>query len=156
MMMRNLMIATLAASAIATPVHAVHWTDIDEPAEVKAWYADVVRSDTTPESSGCRALIVHDCVKPKGASEYGPGASCCGEADAYYADKYKVDGDKFYAIITDDRVIEGRPKVAVGTEILIPNKVIDIFRQGNPTGHTIMFLLVDGTFPVCLFPQAEG
>jgi hypothetical protein len=30
-----------------------------------------------------------------------PAASCCGEADAYWADSYEVEGDKYVAIITD-------------------------------------------------------
>lgn len=30
-----------------------------------------------------------------------PAASCCGEADAYWADSFEVDGDKYVAIITE-------------------------------------------------------
>jgi len=32
-----------------------------------------------------------------------PSVSCCGEADAYWADSFEVDGDKYVAIITDSR-----------------------------------------------------
>ena len=32
-----------------------------------------------------------------------PAASCCGEADAYWADAFEVDGDRYVAIITDPR-----------------------------------------------------
>ena len=30
-----------------------------------------------------------------------PAVSCCGEADAYWADSFEVDGDKYVAIITE-------------------------------------------------------
>ena len=32
-----------------------------------------------------------------------PAVSCCGEADAYWADSFEVEGDKYVAIITDSR-----------------------------------------------------
>src|SRR2546430_10693349 len=32
-----------------------------------------------------------------------PFMSCCGEADAYWADSFEVDGDRYVAIITDER-----------------------------------------------------
>ena len=52
-----------------------------------------------------------------------PSASCCGEADAYWADEVHVRDGKTYAIITDDRPDEprGRPHVDIGTEIEIPS-----------------------------------
>ena len=52
-----------------------------------------------------------------------PTASCCGEADAYWADEVHVKDGKTYAIITDDRPDEPRrrPHIDVGTEIEIPN-----------------------------------
>jgi hypothetical protein len=52
-----------------------------------------------------------------------PKASCCGEADAYWADEVHVRDGKTYATITDDRPDgpRGRPHVDVGTEIEIPN-----------------------------------
>lgn len=40
--------------------------------------------------------------------------SCCGEADAYEADDFVTDGDHVVAIITDERVVEGRPKWLYG------------------------------------------
>jgi hypothetical protein len=46
-----------------------------------------------------------------------PSASCCGEADAYWADEVHVRDGKTYAIITDDRADapRGRPHVDIGT-----------------------------------------
>ena len=61
-----------------------------------------------------------------------PNASCCGEADAYWADEVHVKDGKTYAVITDDRPDEprGRPHVDIGTEIEIPNnKLYASYRQ---------------------------
>jgi hypothetical protein len=70
-----------------------------------------------------------------------PSASCCGEADAYWADSYQVDGDKYVAIITDPRPDEPlrRKHIEIGTKILVPNHKLK-FDQSNPTGHGIIFL----------------
>jgi hypothetical protein len=70
-----------------------------------------------------------------------PTASCCGEADAYWADEIHVRNGKTYAVITDDRPDEprGRPHVDIGTEIEIPNHKLK-WDKSNPTGHGIVFL----------------
>ena len=70
-----------------------------------------------------------------------PTASCCGEADAYWADEIHVRDGKTYAIITDDRPDEprGRPHLEVGTEIEIPNHKLK-WDKANPTGHGVVFL----------------
>jgi hypothetical protein len=70
-----------------------------------------------------------------------PNASCCGEADAYWADGVHVRDGKTYVTITDDRPDEplGRPHLDVGTEIEIPNNKLK-WDKGNPTGHGIVFL----------------
>jgi hypothetical protein len=70
-----------------------------------------------------------------------PAASCCGEADAYWADSYEVDGDKYVAIITDPRPDEPlrRKHLEIGTRIVVPNYKLK-FDQSNPTGHGIIFL----------------
>lgn len=74
-----------------------------------------------------------------------PKASCCGTADAYWADKTVVRNGKVYAIITDTRP-DGplrRPHVPNGTEVEIPpNKMgaQDIAKLGNPTGHSVVFM----------------
>ena len=70
-----------------------------------------------------------------------PTASCCGEADAYWADEIHVRDGKTYVRITDDRPNEplGRPHVENGTEIEIPNSKLK-WDQSNPTGHGIVFM----------------
>jgi hypothetical protein len=70
-----------------------------------------------------------------------PAASCCGEADAYWADSFEVDGDKYVAIITDPRPDEPlhRKHVEIGTRIVVPNTKLK-YDQSNPTGHGIIFL----------------
>lgn len=70
-----------------------------------------------------------------------PGVPCCGEADAYWADSFEIKGDRYVAIVTDERddTPLGRPHVAVGTRIEIPNGKIK-FDRGNPTGHGIVFV----------------
>lgn len=84
-----------------------------------------------------------------------PMVSCCGEADAYYADKVVTRGGKNYAVITDDRddILLGRPHIPMGTEILIPNHKYK-WSDGNPTGHRVIF--VNTTLDVYCFVDGAG
>lgn len=70
-----------------------------------------------------------------------PAASCCGEADAYWADAFEVDGDRYVAIIADARPDEPlrRRHLDIGTRIVVPNYKLK-YDQSNPTGHGIIFL----------------
>ena len=70
-----------------------------------------------------------------------PSSSCCGEADAYWADVVHIRDGKTYATITDDRPDEPlhRPHIAVGTEIEIPPEKLK-WDRANPTGHNILFV----------------
>jgi len=68
-----------------------------------------------------------------------PFQSCCGEADAYWADSFEVDGDRYVAIITDDRDVPNRQKGESGTRIIVPNHKLK-YDAGNPTGHGVIFL----------------
>jgi hypothetical protein len=72
---------------------------------------------------------------------------CCGEADAYWADAFDVQGDKYVAIITDDRPDGPRGRVhrPVGTRVVVPNHKIKR-DQPNPLGHGVIFL--SPSFPV--------
>lgn len=63
-----------------------------------------------------------------------PLVSCCGEADAFEADTFEVEGDHYIAIITD-----GRGVLANGTRIIVPNGKMK-WDKGNPTGHGIIFI----------------
>lgn len=79
-----------------------------------------------------------------------PRVSCCGEADAYYADSYEVQGDQYVAIITDERP-DGplnRPHIDIGTKFVVPNYKLK-FDEGNPTGHGILFVRRDDGFVFC-------
>jgi len=82
-----------------------------------------------------------------------PTMSCCGEADAYWADSYEVEGDHYVAIITDERP-DGplaRAHIDVGTRIIVPNAKIK-WDQGNPTGHGVIFLRSDDKWVYCYAP----
>lgn len=81
-----------------------------------------------------------------------PQWSCCGEADAYYADKsYTKDGMNF-AVITDTRPDGplGRPHIEVGTVVHVPNhKVMDARKDPNPTGHAIVWIRGSQNSVIC-------
>jgi hypothetical protein len=68
-----------------------------------------------------------------------PSMSCCGEADAFEADNFEVDGDHYVAIITD-----GKGVIPNGTRISVPNFKMK-WDRGNPTGHGIIFIGTGGT-----------
>jgi hypothetical protein len=71
-----------------------------------------------------------------------PYLSCCGEADAFEADTFEVEGDHYIAVITD-----GKGVVPDGTRFKVPNVKMK-WDAGNPTGHGILFL--SGSYqPVC-------
>ena len=93
------------------------WSN-DDPAQqaIKEWYQSLMQPDV-------------------------PEASCCGEADAYWADEVHVRDGKVYATITDDRPDDprGRPHIDVGTEFEIPTNKLK-WDRSNPTGHQIIFL----------------
>jgi len=70
-----------------------------------------------------------------------PNVPCCGEADAYWADSFEIQGDQYVAIITDEREDAplGRLHIDPGTRVVIPNHKLK-FNKGNPTGHGIVFM----------------
>jgi hypothetical protein len=87
-------------------------------------------------------------------------ASCCGDGDAYYTDKFDeclpTDGADcaLVAIITDERPDElerpdgskvHRPHIDVGTRIPIPRSKIRKHPIPNPTPHGIVF--VNASYP---------
>ena len=63
-----------------------------------------------------------------------PQVSCCGEADAFEADNFEVEGDHYVAIITN-----GKGVIPNGTRIPVPNQKMK-WDEGNPTGHGIIFM----------------
>jgi hypothetical protein len=68
-------------------------------------------------------------------------ASCCGEADAYEADSFEVEGDHYVAIITDGSgdLEHRKPAIPNGTRVPVPNHKMK-WNEGNPTGHGILFI----------------
>lgn len=70
-----------------------------------------------------------------------PTASCCGQADAYFCNNYRMEGGKALCTIDDDRPDEprGRPHVDNGTVIEIPQNKLK-WDSGNPTGNGVVFL----------------
>jgi len=80
-----------------------------------------------------------------------PMVPCCGEADAYWADSFETDGDKFVAIVTDTRD-DGplhRQHIEPGNRVTIPNAKLK-WDKGNPTGHGILFIGAGGVY--CYLP----
>jgi hypothetical protein len=108
----------------------------------------------------CAPLFAHDADHPELDRWYAglmqpdnPTASCCGEADAYWADEVHVRDGRTFATITDDRVVPGRTPVPVGTIVEIPQEKLK-WDRGNPTGHAVVFLS-SGGFVYC-FVQGTG
>jgi hypothetical protein len=83
-----------------------------------------------------------------------PFVSCCGEADAYFADSFKTKDGHYVAIITDERDVPGRWPLPVGTEIEIPDYKI-MSGQGNPSGHGVVWLQ-SGTARVYCYTPPGG
>lgn len=116
----RLAVVALVAAALAVAVNFSAARDQgqwgDAPGHWRAWFASLMQPDA-------------------------PTIPCCGESDAYWADSFEVDGDKYVAIITDTRPDEplGRPHVPFGTRVVVPNHKIK-YDKGNPTGHGIIFL----------------
>jgi hypothetical protein len=91
-----------------------------------------------------------------------PNISCCGDSDAYYADKTDFDPDgALVAIITDTRPDElvrpdgskvHRRHIEVGTRIRVPPNKIRKHSIPNPTDHTLIFVGTGGDV-YCYEPQ---
>jgi len=112
---------TLILLLLASPVYARdvgQWENTD-PA-VHEWYQTLMRPDA-------------------------PSASCCTEADAYYADEIHVRDGQTFAVVTDDRddAPLGRPHIESGSEFLVPPEKLK-WDRGNPTGHSILFVSAGG------------
>jgi hypothetical protein len=109
------------------------WENVDQT--TRNWYAHLRRPDN-------------------------PDLSCCGEADAYWADQVETGPNgETIAVITDPRddAPLGREHVAVGTRIVVPPEKIK-WDEGNPTGHIVIFLRVweYGDYLVYCYVQNGG
>jgi hypothetical protein len=121
----KLLIAALAALATILPAAARdngQWAD--QPATTRQWFQSLMQPDN-------------------------PVMSCCGEADAFEADTFEVEGDHYVAVVTD-----GRGVIQPGTRVPVPNAKMK-WDAGNPTGHGILFLQV-GTMNVYCYVAPGG
>lgn len=119
----------LLASVIPSKARDLgQWENTDP--EVREWYRGLMQPDN-------------------------PAVSCCGEADAYWADEVHVKDGKTFATITDDRDDAPlmRPHVDIGTQIEIPDYKLK-WDRGNPSGHSIVFMSRGGN--VYCFVQNSG
>jgi hypothetical protein len=117
----NMRYAIIACMVLASPVAARDLGQWENQApEVRKWFQSLMQPDV-------------------------PFRSCCGEADAYWADSFDSSGGQYLAIITDTRPDGplGRPHREPGEKFAIPNNKIK-WDQGNPTGHGVIFLSATG------------
>src|SRR5260370_7706960 len=77
-----------------------------------------------------------------------PRLSCCGEADAFEADTFEVEGDHYVAVITD-----GKGVIPNGTRISVPNAKIK-WDMGNPTRPPILFIVTSAPLSSLHPPRA--
>ena len=106
----KLLLAALAALSTILPAAArdnVQWND--QPPSIRQWFQSLMQPDN-------------------------PAVSCCGEADAFEADAFEVEGDHYIAVITD-----GKGVIPNGTRFPVPNSKMK-WDAGNPTGHGILFI----------------
>ena len=68
-----------------------------------------------------------------------PNASCCGEADAYWADEVHVKDGKTYAVITDDRPDEPRGRCHFGTELGTPKPAVFALSAATSVRRSTLF-----------------
>jgi hypothetical protein len=105
--------AMLVAALVVAAFRPAHARDNgqwgDQPANIREWFQELKQPDN-------------------------PYMSCCGEADAFEADTFEVEGDHYVAVITD-----GKGVLPAGTRINVPNQKIK-WDRGNPTGHGIIFI----------------
>ena len=84
-------------------------------------------------------------------------ASCCGKADAFWADRVEECGPRdpydcaLIAYITDKREIMHRPYMD-GVRLVVPRNKIRKQYSPNPTDHNIIFAM--GSNVYCWEPQA--
>lgn len=114
------LLALLVLGLWIVHLEAAHGRDLgqwqDQDPALRAWYQELMQPDV-------------------------PTASCCGEADAYFCDDYRLEAGRALCTITDDRpdAPRHRPHVDIGTVIDVPANKLK-WDRGNPTGHGVVFL----------------
>lgn len=118
-------------------------------------YNDGVRPVVCDMPSGPRLVKCQEWISTIKRPDY-PGASCCGDGDAFIADDFELVDGKLYAIIsveypavtspgaTLDDGSQAAPSIAgvhKGQKILIPpEKINDRPDDTNRSGHGVVFL----------------
>lgn len=133
--MKHLTLLALIIAAFASPVMARDNDAWEEMApSVRQWFRSLMQPDN-------------------------PNISCCGEADAYFADGFETaKGGEYIAIITDTRDVPNRPPIRPGTRIVVPHSKLK-YDAGNPTGHGVIFVRYDSdeeTFSVLCYVAPGG
>ena len=130
-MMRTVLL--LLAFCSSQALYAENWISSGDE-EIDAWYAMVQRGHFN-----------------EAEQRWTGGGRCCGKSDAYFADKAEAIDGKWVVTITDDREVPNRI-ARNGQTFTVNPDIIDRLRQGNPTGHVIIFVLPNGDMPYCFFP----
>ena len=130
-MMRTVLV--LLALCASQTLYAENWISSGDE-EIDAWYVMVQRSHFN-----------------EAEQRWTGGGRCCGKSDAYFADKAEAIDGKWVVTITDDREVPNRI-ARNGQTFTVSPDIIDRLRQGNPTGHVIIFVLPNGDMPYCFFP----
>lgn len=102
--------------------HSVARDWSEQPANIRQWFQSLMQPDA-------------------------PSVSCCGEADAFEADAFEVEGDHYIAIITD-----GRGVLPNGMRVVVPNGKMK-WDAGNPTGHGVIFIGTGGSLYCYVAPS---
>jgi hypothetical protein len=116
MLVVTILIAALFSIQLCHARDLGQWNAINSDPAIRDWYKSLMQPDE-------------------------PRLSCCGEADAYFADEVHFRNGKTYAVITDDRpdAPRMRPHIDIGTEIEVPNNKLK-WDKSNPTGHGVVFV----------------
>ncbi len=119
-MLRIVVSLTLALLSLPVAARDLGQWDGEATPQIRQWYRDLKQPDD-------------------------PYLSCCGAADAYWADTFEMKDGHYVAIITDDRDDRPllRPHRAMGERIVVPNNKMK-FDAGNPTGHGVIFIGAGG------------
>jgi hypothetical protein len=128
-----------------------------------AWTAILIASVGITMRTSARDLgqwenanpVIRDWYKSLKQPDY-PQYSCCEEADVYWCDDIHVRSGETCCRITDDRPDAGlgRTHIDNGNEYHIPPNKLK-WDNGNPTGHSVIFLAGRGSAVVC-FVQDFG
>ena len=97
----------------------------DQPINIRQWFQSLMQPDN-------------------------PYMSCCGEADAFEADTFEVDGDHYVAVVTD-----GKGVIPSGTRINVPNQKMKWDRATRPVTESFSSATRDRSTVTSLLAASE-